>query len=94
MHVTIRHYSGTSELAEALAGRADDVRALISAIDGFNAYYLVRGTDGDATSISVFETAAGGEESSRVAAAWLRENLPDLQVGAPAVTSGEAVLSF
>jgi hypothetical protein len=54
----------------------------------------VRGGDGEAASISVFDDEAGGEESSRRAAAWLRESLPDLSVGPPEVTAGEAVLSF
>ena len=94
MHVTIRRYSNSPELADALVGRADDVRRIISEIDGFRAYYLVRGGDGEATSISVFDDAGGGEEPSRAAAAWLRENLGDLPLSPPEIVAGEAVLSF
>lgn len=94
MHVTIRRYSGNPDLAEAIAARLDDVRELISGIEGFQAYYLIRGGDGEATSISVFATEDGGAESSRVAAEWLRENLPDLKVNPPEVIAGEALISF
>jgi len=94
MHVTIRRYSGSPELADALAGRESDVRELISGIDGFRAYYLIRGADGEATSISAFDSASGGDESNRVAAEWLRENLPDLSVAPPEVIAGEAVIAF
>jgi hypothetical protein len=94
MHVTIRRYSGSPELADALVARESEVRDLITGIDGFQAYYLVRGGDGEATSISVYDDASGADESNRTAAAWLRENVPDLSVSPPEVTAGEAVLSF
>ena len=94
MHVTIRRYSGNPELADALVARESEVRDIITGIGGFQAYYLIRGTDGDATSISVFDSESGGEESSRRAAEWLRQNLPDMSVSPPEVTAGEVVISF
>jgi hypothetical protein len=94
MHVTIRRYSGSPELANALVARESEVRDIITGIGGFKAYYLIRGGDGEATSISVFDSESGGEESNRRAAEWLRENLSDLSVSPPEVTAGEAVISF
>jgi hypothetical protein len=94
MHVTIRRYSGSPELADALAARESEVRDIITGIGGFQAYYLIRGADGEATSISAFDSESGAEESNRRAAEWLRENLPDLSVSPPEVTAGEAVISF
>jgi hypothetical protein len=94
MHVTIRRYSGSPELADALAARESEVRDIITGIDGFRAYYLIRGVDGEATSISAFDNESGGQESSRRAAEWLRENLPDMSVAPPEVIAGEAVISF
>ena len=67
MHATVRIYSGANELADALVERQDEVKQIISEIDGFKAYYLVRTSDG-ATSISVYDTEAGAEQSNRVAA--------------------------
>jgi hypothetical protein len=94
MHATIRSYSGSPGLVDALSGRENDVRQLIQEIQGFRAYYLIRSSDGELVTVSVFDDASGGEESTRRAGDWIRENLPDLSVGAPQVTSGEVVLSF
>ena len=93
MYTTIRSYSG-SELADVLATRESDIREAIWAIAGFQAYYLIRTTDGDAVTVSVFDDQAGAEESTREAAAWIKENLADMSVSPPQVTSGEVVFSF
>ena len=93
MHAVIRAYSGNAELADALVDNADEVRRVIGGISGFKGYYVLKLAEGTST-VSVFEDAVGAEESSRAAAAWLTENLPDLHVQAPYVTAGEVVLSF
>jgi heme-degrading monooxygenase HmoA len=92
MYVTIRAYQGNSDLADALVEHESDVRRLIGEIDGFRAYYLLKLSEGTA-SVSVFDTQEGADESSRAAAAWLAENLPDMSA-TPYVTAGEAVLNF
>jgi hypothetical protein len=61
--------------------------------DGFKAYYVLSLAEGTST-VSVFETQAGAEESSRAAAAWLAEAVPDMDVQPPDVTAGEVVLGF
>jgi hypothetical protein len=93
MYAVIRAYTGNSDLADTLAEHEEDIRQLIGGINGFKAYYLLKLTEGTST-ISVFEDQAGAEESSRAAAAWLGENLPDLNVAAPYVTAGEVVVGF
>jgi hypothetical protein len=85
-------YAGNSDLADALVQREDDVRQLVGGIKGFKAYYLLKLTEGTST-ISVFEDPEGAEESSRVVAAWLAENPPDLNVAAPYVTAGDVLIS-
>ena len=92
MHVTIRRYSG-GDLADVLVGREGEVREVIASIDGFRSYYAVRTGDGT-TTISVFDDQAGAEASTKAAAAWVAENLPDASFGAPEVKTGEVVLSF
>ena len=94
MHVTIRRYSGSPELVDTLVARESEVRDIITGIDGFQAYYLIRGADGEATSITAYDSESGAEESNRRAAEWLRENVPELSVSTPEVTAGEAVISF
>jgi hypothetical protein len=93
MYATIRAYSGNRDLADTLAERTEDIRQVISGINGFKAYYLLKIAEGT-TTISVFEDQAGAEESNRAAAAWLAENLPDLNVAAPYVTGGEVLVGF
>lgn len=93
MHAVIRAYSGNSELADVLVERADEVREVIGGVEGFKAYYVLKLAEGTST-VGVFETRDGAEESSRAAAAWLAEAVPDLNVQAPYVTGGEVVLSF
>ena len=88
MYASVRTYVGNPDLADALAERQDDIRQVIADINGFKAYYLVKGGDAT-TSISVFDDQAGAEESNSAAAAWLAENLPDLGVAPPQVTAGE-----
>ena len=68
-------------------------RRVIDGIDGFKAYYLI-GTPDGAASVSVFEDEAGATESNRAAAAWIAENLPQLQVAAPKVSAGEVAIQF
>jgi hypothetical protein len=87
------HKLGTPNSPDTLAEHEEEVRQLIGGINGFKAYYLLKLAEGTST-ISVFEDEEGAEESSRAAAAWLAENLPDLNVAAPYVTAGEVLVGF
>jgi hypothetical protein len=87
----VRTYSVAPDLAERLVGHGDDVKSLISGIDGFRAYYLIR-TEGGAVSVSVYDSQASAEESARAAAGFLADVLGDLNVGAPEISAGEVVL--
>jgi heme-degrading monooxygenase HmoA len=93
MFVVIRAYPGNPDLADKLAEHEDDIRQVISGISGFKGYYLLKLAEGT-TTVSVFEDQEGAEASTRAAAAWLAENLGDLNVAAPYVTAGEALVSF
>ena len=93
MYASVRTYAGNSALADALAEHEDEIRQVIRGINGFKAYYLVKGGDAT-TSVSVFADQAGADESNRAAAAWLTENLPDLGVAPPQVTAGEVLIGL
>ncbi len=92
MFATVRTYSASPKLADALVSREADVKSLISGIAGFKAYYLVRTADG-AVTISVYDDEAGATESTSAAAKWIRENLPELGGSTPQVSAGEVVIS-
>jgi hypothetical protein len=94
MYAIVRQYEGSPDLVDALLQNESEVRRIITGIGGFHAYYLVRTTEGEATSISVYDDEAGAKESTLKAADWVRENLSDLSVSPPQVTAGEVVLSF
>lgn len=94
MYATVRSYAGSSGLVDALVEHEDAVRSLISGIGGFRAYYLVRADGGEAVSVSVFDDRAGADESNRVAAEFIRDNLPDLSVSAPHVAAGEVAIAI
>jgi hypothetical protein len=92
MYAIIRRYSG-DDLADVLVEREDEVRGVIASLDGFRSYYAVRTGDGTAT-VSVFDDQAGADASTKAAAEWIAENLPDASFGAPQVTGGEVAVSF
>jgi hypothetical protein len=92
MYASVRTYTG-SELADELVKHESDVKRLISDIDGFKAYYLIRTADGT-VSVSVYDDESGAQESNRAAAAWIRENLPEFSSASPKVSAGEVAIGF
>ncbi len=93
MHAVVRHYKGSSTLVDELTKRSGDVEELIRGVPGFVAYHLIRTGDGGC-SISVYEDKAGVEESTRRAAAYIKENLESVAAGPPEVMEGESVIHF
>lgn len=94
MHVTIRTYAPAGLLVDTVVENEPAVRALLSGIDGFRAYYMLRTPDGGAISISVYDDAVGTDASNVAAEGWVKEHVPGLAFGAPIQTGGEVALSF
>lgn len=92
VYATVRTYAGNSEMVDALVDHEADVKSLISGIEGFKAYYVIRTAGGTAT-VSVYDSQAGADASTAAAAAWIAANLPDLAGSAPVVAAGEVVIS-
>jgi heme-degrading monooxygenase HmoA len=92
MYAVIRNYAGNNELADQLAARQGEVVELVSAIEGFRGYYLLRTDDGCA-SVTVYDDASGADESSRVAAAWISDHASEINASTPQVSSGEVLFS-
>jgi len=94
MHATIRRYEGvdqsrtdelTSKINESFAPK-------LSKLPGFSGYYLIETGNGVMSSLSLFENAEQAEESTRVAATWLRdEQLQDAFPNSPKVTNGKVL---
>jgi hypothetical protein len=95
MYATVRNYASGGSLVDVLVERESEVRDLLTGIDGFRAYYMLRTENSGAVSVSVYDDAAGAEASNAAAAGWVRENLPDLAAaGPPETTAGEVAVSF
>ena len=74
------------------AEREADVTALIRTVPGFISYAAF-GNNGGGQSVTVCQDKAGTDESSRRAAAWVKENI-GVSVESATVTEGSADLQF
>ena len=77
MYTSIRRYK-TDSVAEVTKRVNEQFVPLIKGIPDLVAYYLVNTDHGTMTSVSVFETQEGQEESNRVAASWVKDALADI----------------
>ena len=92
MYAVVRRYKGGSQVIDEVVRKRADVEKLISGVPGFIGYYVIKTADGGAT-ITVCQDRAGTEESTRVAADWVRQNVPAAS-SPPEVAEGEVALHF
>jgi hypothetical protein len=92
MYAVIRKYSdkGAALLFHELETKKGELVKMMHDIPGFIAYTLVRTQDGG-LSITVCQDKEGTDESTRWAAAWIRENVPNVTTH-PEVTEGNVIL--
>ena len=91
MYATVRRYEGVSDPAEAGRRVSESWVPLISKVPGFVAYYWTDAGGGVMFSTTVFQDKAGVEESTRMAAEWVRQNIAPLLPNPPQITAGEVV---
>jgi hypothetical protein len=94
MHATVRRYEGVDEARiDELTKKVNE--ALIpqlSELPGFSGYYLVEAGAGVFTSISLFDSQEHADESTRLAATWIRdEKFESALPNAPKITFGEVI---
>ncbi len=59
---------------------------------GFDGYFLIEAGNGVMTSVSLFDTSAHADESTRLASTWVRdEKLESALPNAPKITFGEVI---
>ena len=95
MHATIRRYEGIDQSrTEELIKKVDeDLVPRLSKMEGFGGYYLIEAGNGVMSSVGFFDTSAQAEESTRVAATWLRDAKLETAIpNTPKVTGGEVVV--
>jgi hypothetical protein len=88
MHITIRRYKVESS-KEAARITNERFIPLISKVAGFVAYYGIETGEDSWTTVSVFETPAGAEESNRVAAESIKNNPDAMRV----IKSGPEIIA-
>ena len=95
MYATIRRYEAIDKSrTDELVKRVDETLVpRLSKLKGFGGYHLVDAGDGVVTSIGFFDTAEQADESTRIAATWVRdEKLEGALPSPPKVTRGEIVV--
>lgn len=92
MYGVIRRYSNGSTLASEFEDRPADVADAIRA-PGCIAYYAIR--EGNVlTTITICANRVEAEATNHRAAAWVRDNVPELSTSVPEVTEGEVIVQF
>ena len=92
MYATIRQYKTKPGIAAEIARRVDEgFLPIISKAPGFVAYYALDTGNDTVASVSVFQDQAGSEESNRMAADWVKQNIASLFAGPPEVAGGEVL---
>lgn len=95
MYATIRRYeaSDKSRATEIAEKARDSLLPRLSEMPGFNGYYLIDAGHGVFSSVSIFDTEAHAEESTRAGSSWVREEkLETVLTSPPKITSGEVVV--
>ena len=95
MNCTIRRYESIDQSRKSeLVKKVDEsLLPTLCELPGFNGYSLIDAGDGVVTSVGFFDTAAQADESTRIAASWLREQKLDAVLSSPPkITSGDVVV--
>ncbi|HXS83500.1 MAG TPA: hypothetical protein VN896_12360 [Methylomirabilota bacterium] len=88
MFASIRKYSGAPLLSDELVKHQEEIKTVLRPIRGLHAFYLVKTADG-VVSMTLCNDKAAADESNRVEAAWLKNNLPTFSNRAPEIVTGE-----
>jgi hypothetical protein len=95
MHATIRRYEGIdqSRTDELVKNVDENLLPRLTEMPGFKSYHLIEADNGVMSSIDFFETSAQADESTRVAATWVRdEKLEKALPNPPKITGGEVIV--
>ncbi len=94
MHATIRRYEGVDQNRTVeLTGKVNETLVpKLSKMQGFKGYYMIEAGNGVISSLGVFETLEQADESTKLAATWVRdESLESAFPNPPKTTSGKIV---
>ncbi len=90
MYIAVRRYKIKADSMDVVAQRAvEGFVPLIRQAPGFVAYYGVAEGNDTVFTVSIFQDQAGADESTRLAADWVRQNLAEFVQGTPELHAGE-----
>ena len=91
MYASLRHYRIEPSNMEELIKRIPGAVQAISALPGFQAYYVIRAGEDTLATVSVFADKGAAVISNQTAARWVKENAADLFSGTVDSVTGEIV---
>lgn len=96
MHATVRRYEGVDQKGTDELKRKINETLIpkLSALPGFGSYYVIESDNGVFTSVGLFGTSAQADESSRVAADWVREEKLESTLPNPPRITGGTVFAY
>jgi len=95
MYAAIRRYEGVdrNRTDEVRRSINDDFLPMVREVPGYHGYWVIEADDAIAT-FGLFETQEDAEESTRMAAEFIRDhNLQDALPNRPQVTAGEVTVA-
>jgi hypothetical protein len=95
MYAVIRRYEGADEEGlDELARRVNaEFAPRLAELEGFHAYFVLRGEGGVIASIGLFDTEESAVRSSRLSGEWIRDaGLGSVLPNPPEVTAGEVIV--
>jgi hypothetical protein len=95
MHATIRRYEGVDQTRTAELTRKvnETLVPKLSKLQGFKGYYVIESPNGVLSSLGLFENSEQVEESTKLAAGWVRdEKLDTAFPNPPQITSGKILV--
>ena len=94
MHATIRRYDGVDlNRTVELTGKVNETLVpKLRKLPGFKGYFMIEAGNGVMSSLGLFETSEQADESTKLAASWIRdERLENAFPNPPKITSGKVV---
>ena len=94
MFATIRRYDGVDpNRTVELTGKVNETLVpKLSKLQGFKGYYMIEAGDGVISSVAIFETSEQADESTKLAASWIRdEKLETTFPNPPKITTGKVL---
>ena len=94
MHATIRRYDGVDQnrTEELTRNVGEKLIPRLSKLPGFGGYFLIEAGNGVMSSVTFFDAPEQSEESTRLAANWVRdEKLETALPNEPKVTGGRVI---